>query len=77
MLLKQILGDKFDLKSFSNVETKNIRKNSKEVEKGDVYFSLSDDYQKSLERCKEAIEKGAVAVFSNFDLPFENFLVSL
>ncbi len=72
MLLKQILGDKFDLKNFSNVETKNIKKNSKEVEKGDVYFSLSDDYQKSFERCKEAFEKGAVAVFSNFDLPFEN-----
>ncbi|MBP3619959.1 MAG: UDP-N-acetylmuramoyl-L-alanyl-D-glutamate--2,6-diaminopimelate ligase [Clostridia bacterium] len=66
MVLKQILSNE-NLSNFENLEVEGVRQNSQECQGGDIYFSLSKDRAKSLQRCQEALKNGASVVVSEFD----------
>ncbi len=78
MLLKNLLKNaKFAHENdydFDEIEIKRISRDSKAVKKDDVFFSLSHDREKSLFRCREALQNGAKVVVSNFNFELENHL---
>ncbi|MGN1200742.1 MAG: UDP-N-acetylmuramoyl-L-alanyl-D-glutamate--2,6-diaminopimelate ligase [Candidatus Caccovivens sp.] len=75
MLLKELLQQN-DLKTRQqeNIEIKNICRDSRNIQNGDLYFCLTNDFELVKQRCEQALEAGASAVVSNFDLPFEKTL---
>ena len=67
MILKQILPFLKD-ENLQNKDFRSISRDSRTVERGDVYFCLSDDEKLSKQRCDEALKKGATLAVSNFDV---------
>lgn len=49
-----------------------IKKNSKEVKNGDVFFNLASDYEMGFKNSKEALDNGASCVFSPVLFPLRN-----
>ncbi len=73
MLVSKILKDAKILNNFSTMRDFNeIKKNSKLVEEGDIFFDLSSLYESGVQNSKEALKRGAVAVVSENRLPVEN-----
>lgn len=71
MKLKNLLNCQ---KKFEEMEIAGISRDSKTIQKDEVFFCLTDDYEKTLSRCQEALDGGAAFVVSNFNLPFEKSL---
>ncbi len=66
------IADLLTSQKFADLRISGISRDSKTVKKGEVYFCLSDEYEKAHQRCIEALENGAACVVSNFTLPFDN-----
>ena len=68
MLLSKLLG----LKNISkDINVKAFSKDCND-ENVDLYFCLTDDQNKALERCHNAAQNGAKVIVSQFEMPFEN-----
>lgn len=78
MLLKELLkGTKIVQNNdvdIEKIEAKNLSRDSRKTGQGDVFFCLTDDYDKACQRCKQAFENGASVVVSDFSMPFERTL---
>lgn len=75
MLLKNLFDKEFDtesLRGMAELSVSNICHKIEDVKQGDVFFALSDNFEKSFLSCQESVKKGCVAVVSQFDMPFEN-----
>lgn len=73
MKVSKLLSNVKVLNNFNNdLDIYEIRKNSKEVKVGDVFFDLSSSYEKGLNNAKEAVSNGASLVVSENRLPIDN-----
>lgn len=63
---------KIENHAFDKIEIKNICRDHTRCENGDIYFCLTDDFDKANMLSQKAVENGAKIVVSNFDLPLEN-----
>lgn len=71
MLLKRLLYD-FVPEQFANVNATGVVCNCDDVEDGCVFFDLSNNKQKAVERAKVAVRKKAALIVSGFQLPCKN-----
>ena len=55
-----------------DLDIKEVKKNSKNVKQGDIFFDLSSSYECGLKNCQEALSNGAVMVVSENRLPLKN-----
>lgn len=74
MFLDNLLKDVKVEKMCSNVDVKDIKIDSREVEKGDVFIALRGSEKNGNDYAMQAIKNGAVAVVSEDDLPIENLV---
>ncbi len=76
MLLRNILDEKIGAVQFKEglLEKKieKICRDHRDVQEGDVFFCLSADEEKAKDFCKQAEERGASVVISQFELMYEN-----